>query len=49
MSLECAARRNRLVESGSRTYSLEINLASPVIVTLSRSDAKSLADHYFTA
>jgi len=40
-AFENAARRNGLVESASRTYSLEINFASSVIVTLSRSDAKS--------
>ena len=40
-ALENAARRSGLVESGSRTYSLEINFASPVVMTLSWSDAKS--------
>src|SRR5580698_1760562 len=40
-ALENAARQRELVESGGRTYTLEINFASPVIMTLSWSDAKS--------
>jgi hypothetical protein len=40
-ALENAARRSGLVESRSRTYTLEINFASPVVMTLSWSDAKS--------
>jgi hypothetical protein len=40
-ALENAARRSGLAKPGGRTYSLEINFASPVVMTLSWSDAKS--------